>query len=345
MVQYEIPEYPYAKPRVVVSKCLEFENVRYDGSVIHCQTVRDMMPFADFITVCPEVEIGLGVPRDSMRIVLVDGKKRLIQPITQNDLTEKMDNFTDTFLKELPQVDGFIFKSGSPTIGMRDIKIYSDKVKGLVVDRGNGFFAEKILRDYIDYPMEEDDRLKNNIIRHHFITKLFAFADLRKVKESGSIENLEQFHQYNHYLFRLYSHNLSLKLDELVENKSSLKFDAILKEYERIMPHIFSREPKSNEFIDVANETFLNIVSSLNIVEEKYLAQVIKKYTDNRLTCDALLEILKFYVMRFSDSKKEYSRLFFPYPEELKTESEPERDRDFWANFPIASEQSKVHLH
>ncbi|UGV41538.1 DUF1722 domain-containing protein [Methanococcoides orientis] len=335
MSNCNIPEYPYSRPRVVASKCLEFEAVRYNGSVINCPTVRALIPFVDFITVCPEVEIGLGVPRDTIRIVLVDGKKRLIQPKTETDITESMDNFTDKFLNDLPDVDGFIFKSGSPTIGIRKIKIYAASDKGFVIDYGSGFFADKIVQKYAEYPLEEDDRLRNNIIRNHFLTKLFVFSDLRTVKESGSFEKLERFHKYNRYLFRLYDRDLAVKMDQLLENKSSLGSDKIMTEYGKLIPQVFSRSPGSNEFMDIANELLLSVASSLNDVEEKYLEQVIKKYADNRMACDALLEVLKLYVMRFSDSKEEYSRLFFPYPEELKNESEPDRDRDFWANFPI----------
>ncbi|WP_445475491.1 YbgA family protein [Methanococcoides methylutens] len=322
---------------MVASKCLEFASVRYNGSVVNCPTVRALIPFVDFITVCPEVEIGLGVPRETIRIVLVDGKKRLIQPKTEKDLTEDMDNFTDKFLEELPNVDGFIFKSGSPTIGIKKIKIYSAIDKGFVIDHGSGFFADKIVQKYAEYPLEEDDRLRNNIIRHHFLTKLFAFADIRNVKESGSFEKLELFHKYNRYLFRLYNRDLAVKMDHLLENKTSLGSDRIIIEYEKLIPQVFCRSPGSNEFTDIANEIFLSVASFLNDAEEEYLTCVIKKYVDNRLSCDALLEILKLYVMLFSESKEEYSRLFFPYPEQLKNESEPDRDRDFWENFPMSN--------
>ncbi|MEL4304506.1 DUF523 and DUF1722 domain-containing protein [Methanococcoides sp. LMO-2] len=343
MSNYDIPVYPYTRPRVVASKCLEFENVRYNGSLVRCPTVRALIPFVDFITVCPEVEIGLGIPRETIRIVRINGKKRLIQPKTNQDLTDDMDNFTDQFLKDLPPVDGFIFKSGSPTIGVRNIKIYSEKDKGFVIDRGAGFFADKIVKRYAEYPLEEDDRLRNNIIRHHFLTKLFTFADLRSVKESGSIEKLKLFHKYNRFLFRLYNCDMCIKLDELIDNSKSSGVDKILSEYEGIIVNMFHRSPGSKDFIRLSNEiisklnssSYLSKVSSLNNGEKEYLNCVLKKYEDNRLTCDSLLEILRLYVMRFSDSKEEFSRLFFPYPEELKNEVEPERDRDFWANFPI----------
>ncbi|MGM0770418.1 MAG: YbgA family protein [Halobacteriota archaeon] len=346
MSEYEIPMYTYPKPRVVVSRCLEFDNVRYNGSLIHCPTVRDLIPFVDFIKVCPEVDIGLGVPRETIRIVRVNGEKRLIQPKTHHDLTDDMDEFTDNFLNDLPPVDGFIFKSGSPTIGIRNIKIYSAAEQGSVIDRGAGFFADKIVKRFADYPMEEDDRLRNTIIRNHFLTKLFTFADLRSVRESGSIEKMELFHKYNRFLFKLYDSDLFSKLDEIVENNNSSGFDELVSEYEKLLPQLFQRSPVSDDFKAIADEILSNMISSpsFNDVDRDYLACAIKSYANNHLACDTLLEILKLYVMRFSDSKEEFSRLFFPYPEELKNEVEPDRDRDFWMNFPIPdySEQDQV---
>ena len=80
----------FVKPRVFISKCIEFENVRWDGQIISSDFVKSLIPHVEFFPVCPEVEIGLGVPRHPIRIVLLNGELRLIQPKTNLDLTEKM---------------------------------------------------------------------------------------------------------------------------------------------------------------------------------------------------------------------------------------------------------------
>ncbi|HTY07903.1 MAG TPA: DUF523 domain-containing protein, partial [Candidatus Edwardsbacteria bacterium] len=78
---------------MVASRCLEFEACRYNGQMIPCPVVRQLQPLADFRPVCPEVEIGLGVPRDPIRIVESKGKRSLYQPSTGRDLTETMGDF------------------------------------------------------------------------------------------------------------------------------------------------------------------------------------------------------------------------------------------------------------
>ena len=100
----------FSKPVVVVSKCITFEPVRWNGQIIASEFVEKLKPYVNFIPVCPEVEVGLGVPRDPVRIVLVNGEKKLLQPATGFDFTDKMTKFSKSFLDSLDAVDGFILK-------------------------------------------------------------------------------------------------------------------------------------------------------------------------------------------------------------------------------------------
>ena len=117
----------FAKPNVVISKCITFLPVRYDAQIVTSDFVEKLKSHVNFIPVCPEVEIGLGVPRDPVRIVLVNGERKLIQPKTGYDFTEKMERFTESFLNSLEKVDGFILKRGSPSSGFKNVKIVSQK--------------------------------------------------------------------------------------------------------------------------------------------------------------------------------------------------------------------------
>ena len=114
----------FSKPVVVVSKCITFEPVRWNGQIIASEFVEKLKTYVNFIPVCPEVEIGLGVPRDPVRIVLVNGEKKLLQPATGFDFTDKMIKFSQSFLDSLDAVDGFILKSASPSSGFKNVKVY-----------------------------------------------------------------------------------------------------------------------------------------------------------------------------------------------------------------------------
>jgi len=129
------------KPIVVVSKCITFSPVRWDGTIIASEFVEKLKPYVEFVPVCPEVEVGLGVPRSPIRLVSKDGRIRLIQPSTGLDLSEKMEAFAERFLGSLNDVDGFILKSASPSSGFRNVKIYPRAEKSASIDRGRVFLV------------------------------------------------------------------------------------------------------------------------------------------------------------------------------------------------------------
>jgi len=86
------------KPNIVVSKCLGFAACRWNAEIIQSDVIKKLEQYVNFIPVCPEVEIGLGIPRDPIQIVSIKGEEKLIQPASGNNLTEKMIQFTDSFL-------------------------------------------------------------------------------------------------------------------------------------------------------------------------------------------------------------------------------------------------------
>lgn len=128
----------WLRPRVVISRCIEFEHVRYNGQIISSDFVKGLLPHIDAVPICPEVEIGLRIPRDSLRLVIQGEEVRLLQPATKIDYTEKMNEFTDQFFRSLGEVDGFILRSGSPSSGLTRVKIYASIEKSPAVSHGSG---------------------------------------------------------------------------------------------------------------------------------------------------------------------------------------------------------------
>jgi uncharacterized protein YbbK (DUF523 family) len=98
----------FAKPIIIVSKCLGFAACRWDGAIIPDDFIRQLAPHVTCRPICPECEIGLGVPRDPIRIVLESGQRKLLQPATGKDFTAKITRFSQKYLSSLPDVDGFL---------------------------------------------------------------------------------------------------------------------------------------------------------------------------------------------------------------------------------------------
>jgi uncharacterized protein YbbK (DUF523 family) len=174
----------FPKPIVVVSKCIEFGPVRWNSENISSDFVRKLRHCVTFIPVCPEVEIGLGVPRNPLRVLSSDGKLKLIQPDTAMDLTDRMLKFAESFLNSLPAVDGFILKSSSPSCAPRDTRVYPDCQEPAPTTRGPGFFGKKALQKYPRAVVEDERRLANPRTAKHFLERVFTSARLRQVKAS-----------------------------------------------------------------------------------------------------------------------------------------------------------------
>ena len=150
----------FSRPRIVVSKCIEFDRCRYNGEMVPSEFVRRLMDYADFIPVCMEVEIGLGVPRDPIRVVQVGDALRLVQPSTGKDVTELASSFSSSYLDGLPEVDGFLLKSRSPSCGIKDVKVYpmGEKVASLTA-KESGFFGREVMLRFRDLAIEDEARL------------------------------------------------------------------------------------------------------------------------------------------------------------------------------------------
>lgn len=318
----------FPRPIVVVSRCLEFDKVRYDGQVIHSRIVRDLEPFVDFIKVCPEVEIGLGVPRETIRIVRKDGSYRLIQPATGEDLTDRMNSFTEGFIEDLREVDGFIFKSKSPTIGLRNIKIYAGVENAPVVERGTGFFAGKLLEKYPGYPLEEEDRLRNTRIRQHYLTHLYTFADMRELRKSASLEDVQDFLNRNEFLFLAYNKDIEKKMFELVQD-GARPIDNILKELESLLKQLMVRPPDHQANIEAARAMFQSVATDVSEKEKQFFKAVLGRYEQNKICFSTVLELLKLHFL-MSGKDPAYHSLLLPYPEELILEVDEDRDKNFW---------------
>ena len=166
------------KPKVVISKCLGFENCRYNGEVLTVPFLDELKERVDCIPVCPEMEIGLGMPRDPIRIILEKGKRRLVQPETGCDLTDTMNRFCSRFLNSLQKVNGFILKCRSPSCGVGDVNIFADKEDDIPIKKGSGFFANAVLEQFGELVIENEERLQGSEIRMQFLLKVTESSKL-----------------------------------------------------------------------------------------------------------------------------------------------------------------------
>jgi uncharacterized protein YbgA (DUF1722 family)/uncharacterized protein YbbK (DUF523 family) len=307
----------FSKPIVVVSKCITFEPVRWNGQIIASEFVKKLKPYVNFVPVCPEVEIGLGVPRDSVRIVLVNGEKKLLQPATGFDFTDKMTKFSDSFLDSLDAVDGFILKSASPSSGFKNVKVYPSIERVSSIEKAPGFFGGAVLQKFPYSAIEDERRLLNPRIREHFLTKLFTLASFRKVKKSGNVRDLVKFQADNKYLFTAYNQTELRILGKLVANQEHKHFDETMMSYETHLHYTLARTPSAGANINVMLKIMGYFSHQLSKDEKSFFLNSVDNYRGGRLPLIACLNVLKAWIVRFKQEYLSSQTILEPYPEQL----------------------------
>ena len=207
----------FPKPKVAISKCIEFDSCRWNGNIIKSPIVKVLNSHLNFQPICPEVEIKLGIPRNPVRVVLEDEDIVMIQPSTKINYTDKMNNFSNNFLNSLTEIDGFLLKAQSPSCGLFHTKHYqSISKRAAVLERGPGIFGKKVLNEFPNKAIKTEKRLTNFRIREHWLIKLYTLARFRAVKFSNSITELINFHATNKFLFMAYNQSLMREMGRLI---------------------------------------------------------------------------------------------------------------------------------
>jgi uncharacterized protein YbgA (DUF1722 family)/uncharacterized protein YbbK (DUF523 family) len=308
----------FVRPKVVVSRCLEFDHCRYNGDMISSPIVANLMEYVNFLPVCPEVEIGLGVPRDPIRIILENGEQRLVQSANGIDVTEVMEAFCTDFLNAAGDIDGFILKYRSPSCGIKDVKIYSTAaLKSGAIGKTSGFFGGAVLKKFSNLAIEDEGRLRNSRIKEHFMTKLFMLAAFRKVKSEGRMRDLIAFHTENKYLLMAYNQAEFRKLGVIVANKEKRTFQELVLEYERSLYSALSRPPRYTSNINVLMHAFGYFSDKLSTQEKALFFDLIQKYRDGKTSLCPAINTIRAWAVRFEDQYLLNQSFFEPFPEGL----------------------------
>lgn len=306
----------FARPKIIVSKCLEFANCRYDGGKINDQFVLNLKKFADLEPVCPEVAIGLGTPRDPIHLVTIKGARTLYQPSTETDLTQKMEDFSESYLNSIKETDGFILKRSSPSCGTSNVKMYTSFTKPSMPQRGVGLFAEKVFKYFPLAAIEDEARLNNKILREHFLTKLFTNAAFQEIKNNNSIELLNEFHKDNRVLFFAYDPHTKMELDGIIkENHDGL--DETLNRYELTMSNLFNSIPKVTLMADALLQMYDKLKNKISNHEKTFFLSNLEEYKNGIVTLTTITRIIQSWAIRFENKEIINQTFFEPFPNQL----------------------------
>jgi uncharacterized protein YbgA (DUF1722 family)/uncharacterized protein YbbK (DUF523 family) len=308
-----------ARPVVVVSRCLEFAPCRYNGLMISSPVVRRLRDFVDFVPVCPEADMGLGVPRDPIRIVESGGIRRLYQPANGRDCTREMEAFAARFLGGLGEVDGFILKSRSPSCGIKDVKVYpgNDPKLSPSTGKGAGFFGREVLERFPGLAAEDEGRLENLEIREHFLSRLWALADLRTVGRDGRMEALVAFHSRRKLQLMAASQRHLRELGRMVANPGRRPWPEVFGGYASVFREALSRRPRFTANVNVLMHALGYFKDGLSAAEKRFFLDQLEAYRRGRLPLGGVLGIARSWIVRFGEQYLAGQAYFEPYPSEL----------------------------
>ncbi|SFL85170.1 YbgA family protein [Halanaerobium salsuginis] len=315
----------FIRPNVILSKCLEYCNCRYNGDKVSDQFVRELADFVNFIQVCPEVEIGLGVPRNSIRLIKDETGYHLVDSMTGEDHTAKMDSFIEKFTADVAaeEIDGFIAKNRSPSCGSNDVKVYPEagKVAALGEKRA-GYFTAKLANIFPNIFIENEGRLKNFKLRENFLIQIFMLAKLREIIASNEINKLIKFHSNNKYLIMSYHQRGLNKLGRIIANHQKGKTAATMLEYKKQLIETIKVRPDTGKRYNMLQHIFGYVSSDISREEREYFIEVARSFKKDKVSFSLPLAILKAWIIRFKVDYLSKQTIFEPYPAELINRSD-----------------------
>ncbi len=329
-VRGKMLEKEFSRPKIVCSRCLGFDSCRYDGHMIRSDIVEALRNQVDFVTPCPETDIGLGIPRHPVRVLRSEEGMRLIQPSTDLEFTTGMKNFTNEFLRGLGEIDGFILKSKSPSCGIGNVKIYGSEENLSNFSKGDGFFGGEVLRIFHLKAVEDETRLLNTKIRDHFLKKIFTFAAFREVKTKGKIKELLDFQAQNKLLLMSYNQKEMRLLGKIVGSHKKMDEERIFDDYQDHLELAFSKGPTYRSNINVLQHAFGYVSKRLSNEERTYFLDSLELYREDRVPIQSCISMLLLWIIRFEVDYLIQQSFFNPYPRNLIMEYEQDRRRNYW---------------
>lgn len=306
------------KPKVVLSKCINYEHCRFNGGIINDEFVKLLEDYVDFVPLCPEAEIGLGVPRDALKLVLNDNKEtRIIQTKTKIDFTDQLQTYAKNTLSKIDSIDGFILKNRSPSCGINDAKIYPDVDNKIQVDKGPGIFGAYVMDNYSDLAVVNEGQLRNFNMREDFLINLFTIKRFKDVKETKKLNQLIEFHANHKYLFMAYNEHVLRELGKITANTKGDSVDKIFDDYEKKLGEIFNKSSKYTTHINTLQHCFGYVSDELSAKEKDFFMKNIKKYRNGKIPLSVLLGIMESWILKYNVDYLENQYYFKPYPEDL----------------------------
>lgn len=309
------------QPIIGISGCLTGSTVRFDGGHKRMGFVMDdLASWVTFKPICPEMAIGLPVPRPALRLVQLDSDniRMRFTHAPHDDVTERMNDFTASYLPKIGDMTGFIVCAKSPSCGMERVRLYDEKGnRGR--KEGVGLFTQALLEAYPWLPVEEDGRLNDPMLRENFVERIFALHALNTLRKSGlTRRKLLDFH--SRYKLQLLSHSQAgqREIGQFVASLHEWEdLEAFFVAYREKLMMLLKKTASRKNHTNVLMHIQGYFSNQLNTRQRGELREVILHYRAGLLPILAPITLLKHYLAEYPDDYLLTQNYFDPYPKDL----------------------------
>lgn len=303
--------------KIGISSCLLGSKVRYDGSHKKNTYITSVLNnYFEFMPFCPEVEIGLGTPRETIQLIDVDNEIRCVDTKTgSHDVTDKLSNIADQQRSWQQDLCGYIFKRGSPSCGMEHVKLFRN---GHLNRNGVGIYAKRLLENYPQLPAEEEGRLEDPLLRDNFIRRVYVYSRWKAMCREGlNLTRLQKFHRQHKHIFMSHNKAQEKAIGALLIGHEEVDPSTVYEAYfEQMMSCLKSIATRKNHVSTLQHiQAYLN--NHLGTADKAELSELIDGYGQGLLPLIAPITLLWHHFKKHQSDDVFDCKYMTPNPGEL----------------------------
>ena len=305
--------------RLGVSRCLLGDEVRFDGEHKRDNFLTEVFGrYVEWVPVCPEVEAGLGTPREAMRLIGDPRHPRLVTIRSGKDHTQALVKMADNRMKELKELDlsGYVFKKDSPSCGIERVRIFNEN--GVPSRNGVGVFARAFVEEFPLIPVEEEGRLYDPALRENFIERVFSYRRFQDfVRNRITRQAVVRFHTIHKYLLLSHSQQHYQALGQLVDQAEHHRPKELAMKYGELFMKTLAVKTTVRKHVNVLQHILGYLKDLLSAHEKAELLGVIDDYHRGLTPLIVPLTLIKHYAQIFDVRYVRDQVYLHPHPKEL----------------------------
>ncbi len=312
------------KIMIGISSCLVGQAVRYDGSHKRDAYITQTLgQYFDFIAFCPEVSIGLGIPRPTIHLVRQNNAAPIRAVNVKDasiDHTASLSTVIERIKPQLCNVSGYILKKSSPSCGMERVKVYDLAKPNLPPDRdGVGLFAASLKQHFPLLPVEEEGRLCDPILRENFIERVFVYHRWQTLLRAGlSASELVNFHADHKYILMAHDQDIARELGQMIAQVgATAELTQLAEAYIALMMTALEKRVTRGRHANVLMHLMGYLKSHIDALDREELLDTIHQYREGYVPLIVPITLLKHHFRRHPQPYIERQHYLTPHPSEL----------------------------